>query len=226
MKMMIKPIMMLVLLAVGSTASAQKLKDLLYSGKLKSDAGTVIRKTDDLSTKIDTTEKKAQAPVVDMAAPNAVPPVAAVPATPATQVAAANKTADSTTLTATTTPATTVAVEGGVDSVAVAAAPATPATPAAPKSNNRVWKEFTDSLMKDLRTEIQSNKKIKKEMYYVTVDYEIDLDGTTSVSNVTASPENAMLQALVKDRMMSTPPKVQPVPRKVKRKYNFTVTKD
>jgi hypothetical protein len=44
------------------TADAQKLKDLLYSGKMKSDSGTTVRKTDDLSTKIDTTVKKPVEP--------------------------------------------------------------------------------------------------------------------------------------------------------------------
>src|SRR4051794_37821770 len=43
------------------TAEAQQkqsLKDLLYSGKLKRDSSGVIRSTDDLSSKIDTSTKK------------------------------------------------------------------------------------------------------------------------------------------------------------------------
>src|SRR4051794_38577214 len=46
------------LLVASFSAKAQSLKDLLYSGKLKNDSNTVIRKTDDLSTKIDTTSRK------------------------------------------------------------------------------------------------------------------------------------------------------------------------
>jgi hypothetical protein len=50
------------LVAFAFTANAQtqpkSLKDLLYSGKLKMDSTGVVRKTDDLSTKIDTTTKK------------------------------------------------------------------------------------------------------------------------------------------------------------------------
>ena len=42
----------------ASNAHAQSLKDLLYSGKLKKDSNTVIRKGDDLSSKIDTSTKK------------------------------------------------------------------------------------------------------------------------------------------------------------------------
>src|SRR5687768_15100049 len=48
---------LLLLLAAGFTAQGQSLKDALYGGKLKNQAGTVIRKGDDLSTKIDTTAK-------------------------------------------------------------------------------------------------------------------------------------------------------------------------
>ena len=49
-------------LLISFAADAQSLKDLLYSGKLKSDSGTVVRKTDDLSTKIDTSRKKPVEP--------------------------------------------------------------------------------------------------------------------------------------------------------------------
>lgn len=40
------------------TSNAQSLKDALYGGKLKTDSGTVIKKGDDLSSKIDTSKKK------------------------------------------------------------------------------------------------------------------------------------------------------------------------
>jgi hypothetical protein len=51
----------MVLLAVMITAvtvNGQTLRETLYSGKLKTDSGTVIRKGDDLSTMIDTVKKK------------------------------------------------------------------------------------------------------------------------------------------------------------------------
>lgn len=44
------------------TANAQTLKDALYGGKLKTDSGTLIKKGDDLSTKIDTSRKKPVEP--------------------------------------------------------------------------------------------------------------------------------------------------------------------
>ena len=53
-----KSIVLLTILFFSVQLHAQSLKDALYSGKLKSDTGTVVRKTDDLSTKIDTAKKK------------------------------------------------------------------------------------------------------------------------------------------------------------------------
>lgn len=55
-------VLLLVFTSVSATIKAQSLKDILYGGKLKSDSGTVVRKTDDLSTKIDTSRKKPVEP--------------------------------------------------------------------------------------------------------------------------------------------------------------------
>ncbi len=57
-----KKVIFLVLLISSFTVNGQKLKDLLYAGKLKSDSGTVIRKDDDLSLKIDTGRKQPVEP--------------------------------------------------------------------------------------------------------------------------------------------------------------------
>jgi hypothetical protein len=70
-----KAVILLVILFVSVSANSQtKLKDLLYGGKLKMDSGTVIRKDDDLSTKIDTSTKKPveqpKAVLVDAATPD------------------------------------------------------------------------------------------------------------------------------------------------------------
>ncbi len=52
----------LFLLLISSVgANAQKLKDALFKGHLKLDSNNVVRKTDDLSAKIDTTTKKKEA---------------------------------------------------------------------------------------------------------------------------------------------------------------------
>jgi hypothetical protein len=67
-------ILLAVLFASISANSQTKLKDLLYGGKLKLDSGNVIRKDDDLSTKIDTSTRKPveqpRVPVVDAATPD------------------------------------------------------------------------------------------------------------------------------------------------------------
>lgn len=67
-------ILLAILFASVSANSQTKLKDLLYGGKLKMDSGSVIRKDDDLSSKIDTSTKKpveqSKAAVVDAATPD------------------------------------------------------------------------------------------------------------------------------------------------------------
>ncbi len=42
----------------GWVNAQQTLKDALYGGRLKNDSGSVVKKTDDLKTKIDTSQKK------------------------------------------------------------------------------------------------------------------------------------------------------------------------
>ena len=53
-----KKIILFLIVVSSATADAQSLKELLYSGKLKSDTGSVVRKSDDLASKIDTSKKK------------------------------------------------------------------------------------------------------------------------------------------------------------------------
>src|SRR4051812_37752119 len=57
-----KQAILFLLLAGSFSAKAQSLKDLLYSGKLKSDSNSVVRATDDLKSKIDTSTRKAPEP--------------------------------------------------------------------------------------------------------------------------------------------------------------------
>ncbi len=194
-----KNIILFVLFAVcAANAQAQQktLKELLYSGKLKKDSGGVIRKDDDLSSKIDTTTKM----------PEPVTPKVVVAYTAGVPV----EITDSAT-----------AVEGLVTP---------PATPV--KSNTKIWKEYTDALVTTLKAEVLTNKKLKKETYFLTVDYEINTDGGVNITKVISTPENAFLQSEVTNRLELTPLKLAPVldsnqqPRKVKRKHNFSVTKE
>ena len=198
-----KGIFLLLLAAFGSAVQAQSLKDLLYSGKLKNDSNTVIRKTDDLSSKIDTTTKKVV--MVDSVKVTAVKTVTAATAPPSDAVETVQR--NETT-----------------------AAPVGAAVPE--KNNNAVWKLYMDSAVGSFKTELLPNKKVKKETYYLMVQYEIDTDGQVSINNVLSTPENEFLQSQIKERLSLTAPQLSPMEdrsqtaRKVKKKYSFTLTKE
>jgi hypothetical protein len=216
-----KRVIFLLLLAVSFSAKSQTLKELLYSGKLKNDSNTVIRKTDDLSTKIDTAQKKKPEPAQQKVVAASPVPDTIKKTNPQTGVVSTEVVVKDP---VTTNPVTNNPVTN-VTETAVVAAPAA-AAPAPTKTTARIWKEYTDSLVKVLQAEVMSNKKIKKETYYITVDYDLDLDGKVSVTNVLVQPENGILAAAVTDRMQINPPQLAPVPRKVKKKQNFVITKD
>ena len=220
-----KGILFLLLIA-SFTVKAQSLKDLLYSGKLKKDSNVVIRKGDDLSSKIDTSTKKpVEAEKAKVAAVTSSDSLLKQPVSQSStnsQVATVNS------------PAATVnAPTGDVTASGIVAAPviseASANSPA--KNNNQLLKEYMDSLVSTLKTDVLPSNKIKKETYYLYVDYEIETDGVVTVTNVVSSPENAFLQQQIKDRILLDAPKLTPVldssnkPRKVKRKYNFNITK-
>jgi len=201
-----KAILFLVIAAGSFTADAQSLKDLLYGGKLKLDSNAVIRKGDDLSSKIDTSTKKSVEP-------------ATLKAVITNADAAKGLTTEADTLTAGT---------DIIDSTHTAVKEK--ATPE--KSNTKVWKDYTASLVSTLLTEVLPNKKIKKETYYIMIDYEIETNGAVGIVNVISTPENEFLQEQVKTRLTFEPPQLSPIldragkPQKVKRKHNFTITKE
>ena len=222
MKYILKTGSLLVAMAFCAAVNAQQkqsLKDLLYSGKLKSDSGSVVRRDDDLSTKIDTSTRK---PVVQEQSR----PITAMETERPRANTTANE-AEKKTVTATTeTTANTDATEDAANTAPVAtAAPA-------PKSNTKIWKEYTEALISGLKTEVLTNKKIKKEDYYVIVDYELDTEGKVNVLNVSTTPENALLQSEIKNRLDNAPPQLSPSldstgkPKKIKRKQSFNVTKE
>lgn len=53
-------ILFIAVLMVGAVNAQQTLKEALYGGRLKNDSGSVVKKTDDLKTKIDTSQKKTE----------------------------------------------------------------------------------------------------------------------------------------------------------------------
>ncbi|HEX2533163.1 MAG TPA: hypothetical protein VHK69_05480 [Chitinophagaceae bacterium] len=224
-----KKTVMLLLLMSALSVQAQSLKDALYGGKLKNKPGTVIRKGDDLTAKMDSasadsTEKIAatdsvRAKPAGAGTDSSVKAAASAPAAPA-----GAPVADSAAAAPQTAPATTDAA---------AAAPATPepATPAA-KDNTALWKEHINAVLPALKSEVLPSKKIKKGSYYVLVSYVIETDGEVTVDNVFVTPENEYLQQQVKDRLNTETPRMSPVlnsvgtPRKVTKKHNFTLVKE
>jgi len=225
--------MILVVLLIGSAFAMQaqekqSLKNLLFSGKLKKDSTGVIRSTDDLSTKIETgTKKDTQlVAVATNAVANAQQDNNAIIPNTAQQSnnAAAAKTAVIPGVVASSADTATNKAD------TTAAAPAVTTPP--PKSNTRLLKEYTDSVVRALQDEALKSKQIKKNTYYLMLDYEIDTDGQVTFTNVTSTPENSFLQAQVKQILDSTPLRLTPVTdsnnqaKKVKRKQQIAVTKD
>ena len=187
------------LLVSTLTSNAQSLKDALYGGKLKTDSGTVIKKGDDLSSKIDTSKKKPVEPEK-------------------TKITAVAMDSSITKMTVQTDSAAIVVNKLDNNTIS--------------KDNNKIWKEFMDTVISTLKQEVMTSKKIKKGDYYVMVDYEIGLDGQVTVTNVFPSPENKYIQEQVKERLSIDTPRLNPVlsgngkPRKVVKRTNFTITKD
>lgn len=214
-----KKIFLLLLLAPAVFVQAQSLKEALYSGKLKNEPGTVIRKSDDLASKMDTTQKVAPVETFNANAP--------LPE-------ADSSTKRVTTQTEPAAPANTDIKDNSVDA-AQAVAPAAvvvPTAAVATKNNNAMLKLYMDSVAGTLNTEVMSSKKIKRGSYFVLVTYAIDTVGQVTFSDVFVSPENDYLQQQVKERLALETPRLTPVlssngaPRKVIKKYNFTLTKE
>ena len=210
-----KPVLVLALLVTVGSVKAQSLKETLFSGKLKSDTGSVVRKGEDLSTKIDTTTRKKPAPVVE--APKVVTAsldssgnivTTAVPAEGSSSVASVNGTAAPTTFDAAGNPVV-----------------------APPKDNNALWKDYIGEFTTTLRTDVMPSKKIKNGTYSVLIEYEIGTDGQIAVSNVNVAPENSFIADQVKERMTLTAPRMTPLlgtngkPRKAIKKQTITISK-
>jgi len=189
------------LLTSSVIANAQTLKEALYGGKLKTDSGTVIRKGEDLGSKIDTSKKK---PVeVDK-----------------------NKTVvvkKDSVMSTVTPPLDTTKLAVVTDS-AVAAPPTV-------KSNNQIWKQFIDSASAQLKRDVLPDKKIKSGTYYILIDYDIDVDGKVIINNATPDPADRNLQELVRQTLEAAAPTMNPIlsngkPKRVSKKYNFVLTKE
>jgi hypothetical protein len=214
---------LLLLLFCSVFAEAQSLKEALFKGKLKNDNNTVIRKGEDLSKMAPDTTRKA--------APDTLAIIKADSLTMDSVAKGLIVRPDSAALTASNSSDTTASE--GTDSIAVTEPAPTPTvTTPAPKSNNALMKEYVDSVATTLQAEVLASKRIKKGIYYVTVSYAIETDGRVDITDVLLTPENAFLQSQTRTQLELAPPRLEPVlasngtPRKVSRKYNFTLTKE
>lgn len=202
------------LIFTSAITNGQSLKDALFSGKLKTDTGSVVRKTDDLSTKIDS-NLRVQPAVVQTAAVKKDSAGNMLKA----QAQPAVKTSDASTVVAN-------------EDASANTAEANTETTAAPQDNTDVWNTFMDAFQKTLREEVLPLKKIKSDKYYVSLFYAIEKDGTVSITDVLVSPESKELQDQIKRRLTLDTPQLEPVTsstgaaRRVSKKYNFTITKE
>ena len=176
---------------------------------MKSDTGTLVKKTDDLSTKIDTIKKK---PVEQkLAEAEKTKLVAGAPRDSISGDAIVQ----------------TDSVSTDVTDVSIEVKDNTSIT----KDNNKIWKEYMDSMAITFKDEVLTSKKIKDGTYAILVDYEIGPDGQVTIKEVYPSPDNSTLAKEIKQRLILTAPNLNPVmgstgkPRKVVKKYNFTLTK-
>lgn len=207
-----KSLLVLALLATTMSVKAQSLKETLFSGKLKSDTGSVVRKGEDLSTKIDTSTRKKPAPVAE----------------PPAQVVTAS-------LDATGNIVTTAVQQDGTPVPATAAITAVDSAgnpvPVKPKDNNELWKDYIEEFTTTLRTDVANSKKVKDGTYSILIDYEIGVDGQIGVNNVNVAPQNSFIAEQVKERVTLTAPRMQPLlgtngkPRKAAKKQTITISK-
>lgn len=210
---------LLFLLASSILVHGQSLKEALYSGKLKNQPGTVIRKGDDLASKMDTSHKVAMEDTTSMTK-TTIPSADA----PAKNQPGQN---DSTVVTQTNL---NDASTGSTDTANKEVADLS--KEAAPKNNNVIWKQYIDSVTATLKTEVLPSKKIKRGSYYVLVSYTIDTAKQVTLGDVFVSPENNYLQQQIKERLTVDTPHLIPVlsssgmPRKVIKKFNFTLSKE
>jgi hypothetical protein len=213
-----KKLLFLGFLFIGLNAQSQSLKDLLFSGKMKTDSGTVVRKGDDLKDKVDTAAKKPAPAPVATPAPTASDKAKAAPA-------------NSDSVKTATIPA---AVQAPV--IAEAVKPAEETAPASPQAvatrdNNKIWKEFVDTVLGSIKAEVLSSKKIKKGDYSITIDYTINVDGSVTIGNIFVSPESSAIQEQLKERLGIDTPKLNPmmntngVARKVNKRYSAVLSK-
>ncbi len=163
----------LFLLLIGSVfAEAQSLKEALYGGKLKNQPGSVIRKGDDLSTKMDTVRKSStnDSGITKL--------------TVFTSDSLRKKGIIQTNSTVISAMEKNDSISGSTNMAVPNTATASNENTAALKDNNVAWKQYIDYVTSIVKIEVLPSKKIKNGTYYVTVSYAIGTDGQVAINNV------------------------------------------
>jgi hypothetical protein len=205
----------------------------------------VIRQGDDLSKYIDTSSARKVATdenglLKTTTAKTDAPAAGNTPATavsePKTGEPAGNPVPTGTTAsTAVAAPGTDAGPTDTADSETAeneTAAPAEPEVKVKPRDNKGLFKDYMTSLASTLKSEVLSNKKIKKGSYFVMISYTIGTDGQVTITDLYVDPKQELLQQQIKERIDQDPPQLNPelnsagVARKVNRKYSFTLDKE
>ncbi len=202
-----KTILFIAVLFSGTMADAQSLKEALYSGRLKTDSGSVIKKGDSLQVRTNE-EVKAHQDSLKIAAM-----VAKVVEDSLKKAGVAVNTV------------TGEVVENRVDSTGTM-------IPVEKLDNTAAWKKFIDEYTAVVKKEVDASNRVRKGAYSVLIEYEIGEDGSIVTNTIAAEPKNAFIEEQVKQRMMYNAPQLDPVrnangtPRKVSRKQMLTIIKE
>lgn len=191
-----KSILLIAVFVLTTQLHAQSLKEALYSGRLKTDTGMVLKKGDTLTMM--TNEE------------------AAVQKAKADSVRAKEKEKESLVI-------RPVAIGNGdsvrlvVDSVETTAitaggteVPASYPVPKTPAENAGVWKKFVSDYTEVIKKEVLPSNRIKAGPYSVLIEYEIGEDGTVITNKIESSPRNSYLEDEIKRRMMINAPQLAP----------------
>lgn len=202
-----KPVFLLAVLFLALASQGQQsLKDALFSGRLKNDSGSVLRKGEDLTTKMDSVSR--------------VKPVEQTVVSKTNNPAGTNNTQTIANSNNSNVQNNTNNDNSNPDTA-----------PVKSKDNNALWKDYMEELVTTLKEEVLSSNKIKAGTYYLLVNYEIGIDGEITVSSVASTPGNTFLQDQIKQRITLDAPKMNielnqyGQPRKAVKRYNFTLTK-
>lgn len=120
----------------------------------------------------------------------------------------------------------------GADTTQITSVKTTPAKPVLKYAdNNKIWKKFVDEYKAVISAEMQTNRKIKKGDYTITLEYEIGTDGLVSTKNIICDPKSEGLIELIKERMMPNAPQLAPqivngAPKKSSRRQILVFSKE